>query len=441
MVHKRPPVPRPAGKPATFVCALCATLCEGDGVTACPTCGYPIDWVDLAHLVWCCTSCDAVVNDGRKVVYWPWCEICDRAMRAVRTHPGPELARPKHAALSFVCARCKLVLFDGVDYRACPSCALPVRWVDLAHPVWCCAACGTVRNTPRLGQPGCPDCGQAMRCVVAREQPSAAPPRPSPTRPSPTRPSPTRPSPTRPRRASIASILANVGFGLCTVGQLVVLALDPIGLAHIAPILILLLIAACAWLVLLFRSSGELARLIRDRRTRVIHGLEHATANVLEHDGIRMLQGRTMRGHFALELGNDGRTSLAAVRSAVEQAVDRVAGGEAKLALHPRCGTSVMLAVTSLALLIVASTALGVIRGVPAGWIVLWTATLALLTLRAARPAGLWAQRWLTVSTRFASARAGTISYDVAADGRTAVFLVPMTVELAPVTFNVKLGY
>jgi hypothetical protein len=34
-----------------------------------------------------------------------------------------------------------VVLWDEVAYPQCPVCDLPVDWVDLALPVWCCAGC------------------------------------------------------------------------------------------------------------------------------------------------------------------------------------------------------------------------------------------------------------------------------------------------------------
>jgi len=72
-------------------------------------------------------------------------------------------------------------------------------------------------------------------------------------------------------------------------------------------------------------------------RIRQNHGLEHATIHVLaqQNPALRLV-GRTTPGGFYLY----GDLTTKAVRSAVEQAIDRLQQGEATLAVHPNCGTN-----------------------------------------------------------------------------------------------------
>jgi len=46
----------------------------GDGIayTFCPACDAPVDWVDLRVPVWCCATCDAMINKVLEVA--PSCE-------------------------------------------------------------------------------------------------------------------------------------------------------------------------------------------------------------------------------------------------------------------------------------------------------------------------------------------------------------------------------
>lgn len=72
-------------------------------------------------------------------------------------------------------------------------------------------------------------------------------------------------------------------------------------------------------------------------RTRQNHGLEHATIHVLtqRNPSLRVV-GRTTPGGFYLY----GNLDTKKVRSAVEEAIQRLQHGEDNLAVHPNCGTN-----------------------------------------------------------------------------------------------------
>ncbi len=73
------------------------------------------------------------------------------------------------------------------------------------------------------------------------------------------------------------------------------------------------------------------------------HALEHATMHVLSwHDPFLQLMGRSTATGFMIY----GQVDTQALANATSEALCRLQGGEARLAVHPRCGTN--LAVTSL---------------------------------------------------------------------------------------------
>lgn len=74
-------------------------------------------------------------------------------------------------------------------------------------------------------------------------------------------------------------------------------------------------------------------------RLRRIHGLEHATINLL----VQRIQGLSLAGHsdpngFWLL----GEVSTTTVKQAVEDALSRLRQGEHRLAIAPMCGTNVV---------------------------------------------------------------------------------------------------
>lgn len=184
-------------------------------------------------------------------------------------------------------------------------------------------------------------------------------------------------------------------------------------------------------LVVVFGSLGELRALVRDQRTRVIHGLEHACVKMLERRRCKPLSGQTHEGFFEVELANDGRASVEAVELAAELAVARVARGEVALALDRRCGTSLLVGAVVVAMLVVGAAVLGFVEGIQPGALAAGTAVSAVLAWWGARPVGIWAQRALTVSTRFADAQVERVVRVVHASGDAATFRVYVAVELA----------
>jgi hypothetical protein len=84
-------------------------------------------------------------------------------------------------------------------------------------------------------------------------------------------------------------------------------------------------------------------------RIRRNHALEHATITVLskKHDGFSA-QGNSTPLGFNLNIYGD--ISEDDVVAAVDEARDRLRGGEARLALHPNCGTVLLTTATLAAL-------------------------------------------------------------------------------------------
>lgn len=74
------------------------------------------------------------------------------------------------------------------------------------------------------------------------------------------------------------------------------------------------------------------------RQTRRNHALEHATIHILSKRVRAPMAGRSDQGGFVL-LG-DVDTPL--VETAVDDALRRLGGGEAALAVHPNCGTNLV---------------------------------------------------------------------------------------------------
>jgi hypothetical protein len=76
-------------------------------------------------------------------------------------------------------------------------------------------------------------------------------------------------------------------------------------------------------------------------RTRRNHGLEHATLTVLAQKNRQLrLMGRSTPAGFHIY----GNVSTEALLEAVTEALLRLQGGEASLAVHPNCGTNFVIA-------------------------------------------------------------------------------------------------
>lgn len=322
--------------------------------------------------------------------------------------------RPAHAPPSFLCNRCDLLLFDGVHYQLCPRCNLRVDWVDLARPVWACPTCFRMLNSDVDAVPECPACHRALRRLRTAERPA---------------------KPTARRRNGTPPPEVVVGLGMALAAPLLSLSLHRdlswFALA-VAPALVLTPVAlATLALRSLVDAWSELREVRSDRRIRALHGLEHATAHLLERQGQHLLGGRTHSRGFRLGAGADlsgAGGALAVVRAAAEEAIARLRAGEERLAFHPRCGSTWLVGVglAAIGTLCFAAVGLAGALSLPA-MVAVALAGIAVPTLLV-RPLGLLLQRVATVEPRFAAATVTGVQR-VALEGG---FGYEVEVELAP---------
>lgn len=105
-------------------------------------------------------------------------------------------------------------------------------------------------------------------------------------------------------------------------------------------------------LVTLITAPGQLVRLLRDRQLRRNHALEHATINVIEERfGPTRLAGLARQDGFLIF----GPVAPALVLEAAEEGLRRLQRGERQLAIHPRCGTTLVASQLVLALAFLAT--------------------------------------------------------------------------------------
>lgn len=130
------------------------------------------------------------------------------------------------------------------------------------------------------------------------------------------------------------------------------------------------------------------------RRVRQHHALEHATITVLmrRNPGLRLVGGRSNHRGFYVY----GLVDTAALEQAVREALARLQAGEARLAIHPNCGTNLVTTGTLAGLATFATAAVGrrqrasLLDQIPAA---IMAATAALLV---GRPLGMALQRRIT---------------------------------------------
>ncbi|MBO8153774.1 DUF6391 domain-containing protein [Thermovirga sp.] len=121
-------------------------------------------------------------------------------------------------------------------------------------------------------------------------------------------------------------------------------------------------------LVWLFIGPKELFKVMSNKKVRKNHALEHATINVIEERyGIDMLSGISTEEGFSV----NGPVSPAIALSAASEALARLKRGEKGLAIHARCGTTIVVVNTLSSLIfilaLIATDSLG-----------LWTVLLAI---------------------------------------------------------------
>lgn len=325
--------------------------------------------------------------------------------------PGGRRVRPRGRPYTFACRVCRITLCDGVDYTWCPRCNSEVDWIDGRYRVLACDACDLLVNKRLVEHDACPNCSAPLTAISG------------PLRTD--EPAPVRPMWTATKRTGLALVAVQAFLAI----------LDPGAFPYLGPLLVFAQLTAflvVGWLIV---NSGELRALSTYHATRVIHGLEHATANVLEERGLKIRSGLTSHGMFTLDLEHDGTSYEhleTTVREAATDAISRIRFGETTLAYDVRCGTSLLVGIALLSLAIVGVGIAALVLGAPSGYTFAGTVAAMFLARALTKPAGLAAQRWLTVSTAFASAVVTHVEKRVSSDGDTLTAIVMIDVIPKP---------
>jgi hypothetical protein len=255
----------------------------------------------------------------------------------------------------------------------------------------------------------CPKCGGAVKAI---------PPPPSPPRLS------------FPSMGVVARRLLVV----FVVVQAVLALLAPHAFPYLALWLFVVQLASLAIVVMVVALSPELRALARDKRTRILHGLEHATVNLMLERGFPVYYGCTYDDFFVLHIHHDGRSwkRIFEIRDLARDAIVRIMRGERELAYSPMCGTSWLVGYCLLALAIVGCGLGARILDVPTGITFAASVAAGLGALALKRPLGLWVQRHLSVSTDLLVAKLKDIQPSVSANGNTMVVTIAIDVTPKP---------
>jgi hypothetical protein len=97
-------------------------------------------------------------------------------------------------------------------------------------------------------------------------------------------------------------------------------------------------------------GPSQLFKMLFDKKVRKNHALEHATARVLSYRGYPGLAGEADGRGFSIR----GLPDPSLVFDAAKEARDRLVSGESELAIHPRCGTTVVVVNTLSSLIFIA---------------------------------------------------------------------------------------
>jgi hypothetical protein len=124
------------------------------------------------------------------------------------------------------------------------------------------------------------------------------------------------------------------------------------------------------------------------RRVRQNHALEHATITILSTyiPHLRVSARSTSRGFTIF-----GDVDLGQLRRALDEALRRLQAGEAELAIHPNCGTNLVVGISLLTI--------GTVLGMSSSRARTRMATAALSSMAgiaAARPLGQLVQKYIT---------------------------------------------
>jgi len=314
------------------------------------------------------------------------------------------IPRPEGASFTFVCVGCALVLDDLVDYSWCPRCNKPVDWIEPGVSPWVCRKCDVlVADSPAVSSCSC------GRQLMRLDPPS-----------------------TEVGSRHTVSLIATVRrLGAAVLATAITLALvDPRNERWVRPLLFVAQIASAlriAWNALLVAAVRDL---LRDRKTRILHGLEHATIKVLEERGLTVRCGVTYTGFFVLDVDHDGRwwDRLDEVRDAAVDAVRRIIAGERGLAYDPRCGTSRLVATQLVAIAICGVGVSALVLGLRVPIVVTSTIAMLVAARLLAKPLGLWAQRVWTVSTALEAGRVTEVTRRPLADASALQLFVAIDV-------------
>ncbi|GAC1380212.1 MAG: hypothetical protein NVSMB33_06040 [Ktedonobacteraceae bacterium] len=128
--------------------------------------------------------------------------------------------------------------------------------------------------------------------------------------------------------------------------------------------------------------------ILLSRRVRQNHALEHATITILSNMVPELsVSARSFANGFIIF----GNVDLALLRQASDEALRRLQAGEAELAIHPNCGTNIVVGVSlvSLGTLLGMASSRSRVRAASA-------AASSVAGLMAARPLGEYVQRHFT---------------------------------------------
>lgn len=313
--------------------------------------------------------------------------------------PSRPLGIPK-PSLAYICPVCDVLLADGVAYSRCPACDTIVDWVDVSKPLWACPGCDYLHNrTEPLDTRTCPQCETRLRRIpTALTRPGAA---------------------DAVSGESVGSVVfgraALLGLYMVAVAPLLALSLDAtfkfMILGIVGPILLLPLVMSAALLGAAGASWRELRDIMQNRKTRVVHGLEHAAIKLLEahHPQIEIVMGQTWDRSFEVCLQRDVPKLGVKLRGATRSAIRRIGAGETELAYDPRCGTSYLVAGLVTAATGMAAGGMGLLLHLDFVTLLLILLTFVALLAFGTRPLGLLAQRLVTVSTDFEYANIGWV--------------------------------
>jgi hypothetical protein len=157
----------------------------------------------------------------------------------------------------------------------------------------------------------------------------------------------------------------------------------------------------------LFVYPRQLKTMFGNKILRRNHALEHATiAVMMERQPGRKLNGFSNDDGFYVQ----GVRSLEEVDSAAREALDRLQGGEKKLAIHRNCGTTIVAANLLAAVAFIGVIAAGLFMGMEIGlnfYLLLVAGMLFSLALRV--PLSLFLQRFVTTQHDLSNAEVGWV--------------------------------